>query len=53
VDALERAVDGPLFERIYVPHVLSVLGSELAADPRVRDAVARRTARERERYGGP
>jgi serine/threonine-protein kinase len=52
VEALERAVDGPFFERIYVPHVLSVLGPELAADPRVRDAVARLTARERERYGG-
>jgi serine/threonine-protein kinase len=51
VEAVERAVDGAFFERVYLPHVLSVLGPELAATPRVRGAVARLAERQRQQYG--
>jgi tetratricopeptide (TPR) repeat protein len=51
VVALERAVEGPRFESIYMAHVLAILGPEVAAQPRVRAAVDRWGARLRERYG--
>jgi hypothetical protein len=47
----ERAVDGPHFESVYVAHALSLLGPELAAQPRVVSAIRRLEARLREHYG--
>ncbi|HEX9562893.1 MAG TPA: protein kinase [Gemmatimonadaceae bacterium] len=50
VTGLERVVNGPSFERIYLSHVLSILGPELSALPRTQAAVQRLFARLRERY---
>jgi tetratricopeptide (TPR) repeat protein len=49
--ALERAVEGPDFERIYLPHSLAVLGPELVARPRTQAAIERFFQRLREQYG--
>ena len=52
VTSLERAVQGPQFESIYMAHVLAILGPRVATQPRVRTAIDRWEARLRERYGG-
>jgi tetratricopeptide (TPR) repeat protein len=49
IDALERAVDGPAYERIYVSHVHAVLGPELSARPRTQAALQRFLGRLRAR----
>ena len=49
--ALERAVESPDFERIYLPHSLAVLGPELVARPRTQAAIERFFQRLREQYG--
>ena len=49
--ALERAVESPDFERIYLPHSLAVLGPELVARPRTQAAIERFFQRLRGQYG--
>jgi TolB-like protein/Tfp pilus assembly protein PilF len=50
VAGLERVVNGPSFERIYLSQVLSIFGPELSALPRTQAAVQRLLERLRERY---
>jgi eukaryotic-like serine/threonine-protein kinase len=49
IAVFERAVDGPLWDRLYVGHSVALLGPELSADPRIRAAITRYLARHRER----
>ncbi len=41
ITAFERAVDGPAYERIYLGHVLAILGPELSARPGTQAAIQR------------
>jgi eukaryotic-like serine/threonine-protein kinase len=50
ITALERAVESPDFERIYLPHSLAVLGPERVPRPRIQAAIERFYARLREQY---
>jgi eukaryotic-like serine/threonine-protein kinase len=45
----ERAVDGPLWDRLYLGHTLALLGPELSASPRMKAAIQRYIARHHER----
>jgi len=49
IRAFEQAVDGPLYERIYINHVRAILGPELSARPRAQAATQRFVARLRAR----
>ena len=52
IAALEQAVDGALFDRIYLGQTVSLLGPALTSHPRVQSAIKRyiqRLRRERQR----
>jgi len=49
IAVFERAVDGPLWDRLYFGHTRALLGPELSAHPRVQAALKRYLARHRER----
>jgi len=49
IAVFERAVDSPLWERLYVGHTLALLGPELSSSPRTQAAIQRFIARHHER----
>jgi TolB-like protein/Flp pilus assembly protein TadD len=49
IAAFERAVDGTLWDRIYIGHTRALLGPELSSTPRMQAAIQRYIARHHER----